>query len=980
MKKKLKIVLSVALCMIMLVGTVAAGTGGLADVIGTIKADAASNVTYTYSGGVLTLSGSGRMDAYTSSADVPWYANKNDITSVVIGPNISYISDYAFTDYKGDGYQNITNYKVDAANLNYASVSASDPTLTSSTSCALYASSDTFAYAELIKAPTAGITKFQIASATTAIRKGAFYNCDNYSEIIIVPNISGTAEITASDGSKTTVTVKGSASNYSRLTSIDSYAFYGCSKIEELILPLKLTSLGDYVFANCSKLSNLKTIEVTTDDTATGSGDQPKINGTGDGFEQEVTNYSLTTTSSQLGYLGSHAFENCTSLIKLTIYGTSSLNSIKEYTFSGCTYLFSLNIKPDLSAPNITSIGNNAFCGCAQLSNIEGKQDGIIRIPEGVTTIGEKAFEGNEIVTDVVISSTVTSIGDAAFADFKRLTAFTVNGGSSYSSDANGVLYNKDLSELIQYPCGRIATGFDIPDTVTKIDECSFSNCTYLQTVTVPKALTEIGKSAFYGCANLKDFIISEDCALTAIPKNAFENCSSLTNLVIPSTVTSIDATAFTNCTGLADIYYIGTETQWNTIGGAAALPLNTEGNTFTVVHFISSSTPTATFKLNGGYIGDIKDDLVFYLCKCQNTHKYVPSADPLKSKYSFAGWMGLGKIYKTAAEVEQILNNTTFTTDLVFTAVWTSTDHAGHEVTLRDQKEATCSEDGYSGDTYCETCQVILEKGYSIPSTGHNYVLKFDETKHWNECTVCHDIQGSENHKFVSIAVTPHTATEKGTHRLVCSVCGYTDGKVYDDATIEHVWVEKKIEATCTEPGSVTKTCSVCGATETTEIPALGHKDANDDGVCDVCDLIIDRDKYDAYQAKKDAASISLNIAQPSTQNISYGQTLYLHATTNTGSIPTGYSLVWNIEEGSDVVSITPSDDGWDCAVKVSGTGTPVISVTLVDSNGTAVTQYNTTNVAIRDSVRLITTKNIFRIILFLIKSVLQFGLNIDK
>ena len=133
-----------------------------------------------------------------------------------------------------------------------------------------------------------------------------------------------------------------------------------------------------------------------------------------------------------------------------------------------------------------------------------------------VTSIGDYAFYDRGSLISINIPDSVTSIGEGAFIQCSSLKSITVDESNGYySSDEYGVLYNKDKTELIQYPAGNSRKAFTIPDSVTSI-----------------------GKSAFYKSSSLVSVIIGN--SVTSIGDGAFEYCSSLTSITIPDSVTSI--------------------------------------------------------------------------------------------------------------------------------------------------------------------------------------------------------------------------------------------------------------------------------------------------------------------------------------------------------------------------------------------------------------------------------------------------------
>ena len=167
------------------------------------------------------------------------------------------------------------------------------------------------------------------------------------------------------------------------------------------------------------------------------------------------------------------------------------VTSIGRYAFVDCTSLTSVTI-PD----SVTSIGSSAFEDCTSLTSVT--------IPDSVTSIGDDAFYNCRSLTSVTIPDSVTSIGDSPFASCTSLTGIWVaEGNSHYSSDASGVLFNKDKTTLVQ--CLGAFAAYAIPDSVTSIGGSAFEGCRSLISVTIPDSVTSIGGDAFYNCTSLTD-------------------------------------------------------------------------------------------------------------------------------------------------------------------------------------------------------------------------------------------------------------------------------------------------------------------------------------------------------------------------------------------------------------------------------------------------------------------------------------------
>ena len=203
-----------------------------------------------------------------------------------------------------------------------------------------------------------------------------------------------------------------------------------------------------------------------------------------------------------------------------------------------------IEIPAEIEDIPVVEIESSAFNGCANLTSII--------IPDSITSIGDFAFENCSGLTSITIPDSVTSIGDHAFYNCSSLTSITVSENNKYFSSLNGVLFNKDKTELITYPIGNERTEYTIPDSVTSIGNFAFYNCSSLTSITIPDSVASIGNSAFYNCSSLTNIKLPD--VIDIISGNTFRDCSSLLNIIIPDSVTAIKECAFYNCSNLTSI------------------------------------------------------------------------------------------------------------------------------------------------------------------------------------------------------------------------------------------------------------------------------------------------------------------------------------------------------------------------------------------------------------------------------------------
>ena len=184
-----------------------------------------------------------------------------------------------------------------------------------------------------------------------------------------------------------------------------------------------------------------------------------------------------------------------------------------------------------------------------------------IIILQGVTTIGDRAFEECNNVLSISIPASVTSIGFSAFSYYSA--SFWVDKNNRYyCSDEYGVLFNKAKTTLIRAP--RKLDFYTIPDTVTDIESMAFSFC-WAEAIVIPNSVKNIGYSAF-AFSNIRSIMIPN--SVTKIESEVFYECKSLQSVALSVGTASIHTWAFDGCSALTDIYYTGDNSQQMAIEG----------------------------------------------------------------------------------------------------------------------------------------------------------------------------------------------------------------------------------------------------------------------------------------------------------------------------------------------------------------------------------------------------------------------------
>ncbi len=334
----------------------------------------------------------------------------------------------------------------------------------------------------------------------------------------------------------------------SGVSSIGRYAFYGCSNLTDVTIGTSVTVIHDNAFCKCTGL-----IHVVIPDS---------VNSIGEEAFSQCSSLSNISIGNSVTAIGKDAFYE-------TDYYNDLSNWKNEILYIGnCLIKAKTSITTADIRAGTKTIADRAFCGCNSLASVS--------IPNSINSIGDYAFESCTCLTSITVPDSVTNIGYCAFPKCYSLKEINVSGTNRYYSSSDGVLFNKDKTELIF--CVSTKNGdYSIPSSVTSISDNAFEDCFFLTGITIPDSVTNIGYGAFCGCDGIAKMVIPH--GVTSIEGALFYACESLTSVTIPNGVTSIGNQAFQYCDRLESITIPKSVTSIDADAFADTAIYNNEGN-----------------------------------------------------------------------------------------------------------------------------------------------------------------------------------------------------------------------------------------------------------------------------------------------------------------------------------------------------------------------------------------------------------------
>lgn len=437
-----------------------------------------------------------------------------------------------------------------------------------------------------------------------------------------------------------------------KMTAITSGMFVGCTALEEVNFPDTVTEIGSYAFYGCTAIESLDLSRIKTiGDKAFNGGTGIKTANFSDDLEmlgQYCFDGSALEGEIVLGQklleIPVGAFQNCKSLTKVTVKG--NVVTVSNGAFGNCTGLKQAVIEEGvkniggfntagcvITLPSTTVSITQATCAVVKFTNFcEPSLPAVASFNPTVIVCDDaeavakftastvwashatKFITSDTIVkenwylnaegailyytgskTEVVIPKEVKTIAlnkivGTTLANYQAVTSLTLEeGNTAYVADENGVIYNKEKTEIAYYPVYLTATTYSAPSTVTAVDDYAFfgnavltqaelanvttvgtrafSDCAALATVTGSK-INDVGNYAFYNCGNLATVNLSN---VETLGTYAFQKCIALTEVSLTKLAT-VSNFAFNGCTELVTVTGSFTELGSSAFNGCTKL------------------------------------------------------------------------------------------------------------------------------------------------------------------------------------------------------------------------------------------------------------------------------------------------------------------------------------------------------------------------------------------------------------------------
>lgn len=353
-------------------------------------------------------------------------------------------------------------------------------------------------------------------------------------ELVVTYDMSAKKNVFFSKQSLTTAVID-------RATVINDYAFYDFAWLSDVTIGNTVKTIGDHAFYNCNLLESIS-------------------------IPDSVTS------------VGVFAFDNCS---LRTVHIGSGVTNFKSTPFCGNATLSSITIDKNNKA--YTSVDGDLYSkdGKTFVKYAVNKTGNTFIVPNGVTKIGDNAFDSSRWLTSLILPEGVVSIGNNAFGCCQKLVNITVPDSMEEigcgvfqlcdsliynESDGASYLGNENNPYVLLVSVNSYSfLHCSINDNCKVICESAFAGCSRMESIVIPESVKSIGYEAFRSCDMLKSVTIGN--GVTYIDGYAFDGCAALTDVTIGSSLTGIGKRVFSGCEMLQTLKFNSSKEDWEAVG-----------------------------------------------------------------------------------------------------------------------------------------------------------------------------------------------------------------------------------------------------------------------------------------------------------------------------------------------------------------------------------------------------------------------------
>lgn len=680
------------------------------------------------------------------------------------------------------------------------------------------------------------------------------------------------------------------------ITNIGDYAFDSCLNLEKVSLPNSVKTIGKYSFRNCTQLENISIPN--------------SVNLIKEGAFDACIGLSSVEIPNSVNTIGMNAFCNCTNLNTLFIpnsvtdIGENAFFNVNKISYNGIAsgspwgaisvsddymcgdnsrYSFDYNTKTlyisgygdmynyncnDSISPfcedkdivnlviedGITSIGDYAFYYCTQLANIV--------LPNSLTRIGRSSFSNCHNLTNITFGDCLTNIDSLAFEQCRnlnniRIPSSVLNIGYYAFYGVDTVLYS-GIANGSPWGANKIINDNRCGENIT----CCYDSNVDKLILTGYGEMFDYENDSPFSDLSIKEIQIEN--GITSIGKNSFRNCIDIEKVNIASTIISIRNGAFNNCPSITDVYFDGTDNEWNEIiiDGQndcltnASIHFNsTECEHIIVIDEEVPPTCSSTGLSTGSHCskcGKITENQVV-IDKLEHNYDNL-KVNPTCVGMGYTVYICSNCSYSYKDDYVEATNNHILTSKTVVFPTCSSTgilrsecslcDYyleetipaLSHTIIIDEGKEANCLSSGLTQGSHCSVCGATIVQQNVIPRIDHKYIPTVIEPNCTNKgytiftCVHCKDSYQIDStnpigHKYDNgVTTVSPTCVKAGEKKYTCKNCknvkkeklNPTNKHTYDSSTTTKY-------PTCSNAGTKTYKCKYCTATKTETIKATG-------------------------------------------------------------------------------------------------------------------------------------------------------------